>query len=69
MTIVAVATQKADLYCESSLNPAFAHIWVRSISVLLYDQTLTSVKGPSHRVYCGHYCDVLPDTILYPDQG
>jgi hypothetical protein len=29
MTIVAVVTQKFDVYCEQSLNPAFAHIWVR----------------------------------------
>ncbi|KAI9371242.1 organic solute transporter Ostalpha-domain-containing protein [Aspergillus egyptiacus] len=28
MTIVAVITQKFDVYCEQSLNPAFAHIWV-----------------------------------------
>lgn len=27
-TLVAVATQAADLYCLESLNPAFAHIWV-----------------------------------------
>ncbi|KAL4925383.1 OSTA/TMEM184 family protein [Aspergillus undulatus] len=31
MTIVAVITQKFDLYCESSLNPAFSHIWVLAI--------------------------------------
>ncbi|KAL4919482.1 organic solute transporter Ostalpha-domain-containing protein [Aspergillus aurantiobrunneus] len=31
MTIVAVITQKFDVYCESSLNPAFAHIWVLAI--------------------------------------
>ncbi|KAL4807761.1 organic solute transporter Ostalpha-domain-containing protein [Aspergillus unguis] len=31
MTIVAVVTQKFDLYCESSLNPAFSHIWVLAI--------------------------------------
>ncbi|EYE93573.1 OSTA/TMEM184 family protein [Aspergillus ruber CBS 135680] len=28
MTIVAVVTQHFDLYCESSLSPAFSHIWV-----------------------------------------
>lgn len=28
MTIVSVATQTVDLYCEESLNPAFSHIWV-----------------------------------------
>ncbi|KIW16596.1 hypothetical protein PV08_03784 [Exophiala spinifera] len=26
-TLVAVATQAADIYCLESLNPAFAHIW------------------------------------------
>ncbi|KAL3474547.1 organic solute transporter Ostalpha-domain-containing protein [Aspergillus californicus] len=31
MTIVAVVTQKFDLYCEQSLNPAFSHIWVLAI--------------------------------------
>lgn len=29
MTIVAVVTQAFGVYCEESLNPAFAHIWVR----------------------------------------
>ncbi|KAJ5908399.1 hypothetical protein N7495_001081 [Penicillium taxi] len=28
LTIVAVVTQATDTYCEESLNPAFAHIWV-----------------------------------------
>jgi hypothetical protein len=28
MTIVAVVTQAFGLYCEASLSPAFAHIWV-----------------------------------------
>ncbi|KAI9667002.1 MAG: hypothetical protein M1829_005609 [Trizodia sp. TS-e1964] len=27
MTVVSVITQATDKYCESSLNPAFAHIW------------------------------------------
>lgn len=27
-TIVSVITQATDRYCESSLNPEFAHIWV-----------------------------------------
>ncbi|RDW78726.1 OSTA/TMEM184 family protein [Aspergillus mulundensis] len=34
MTIVAVVTQKFDLYCESSLNPAFSHIWVLGIECI-----------------------------------
>ena len=29
MTIVAVVSQAFGVYCEESLNPAFAHIWVR----------------------------------------
>jgi hypothetical protein len=29
MTIVAVVAQALGVYCEESLNPAFAHIWVR----------------------------------------
>lgn len=29
MTIVAVATQATGTYCEESLSPAFAHVWVR----------------------------------------
>lgn len=28
MTVVAVVTQSFDDYCEESLNPAFAHVWV-----------------------------------------
>jgi hypothetical protein len=28
MTIVAVITQAAGKYCEASLSPAFAHVWV-----------------------------------------
>jgi hypothetical protein len=38
MTIVAVVTQAFGVYCEESLNPAFAHIWVcfwRAISGLI----------------------------------
>ncbi|KAL5342890.1 organic solute transporter Ostalpha-domain-containing protein [Aspergillus crustosus] len=31
MTIIAVVTQNFDVYCEQSLNPAFAHIWVLAI--------------------------------------
>jgi hypothetical protein len=29
MTIVAVVAQAFGMYCEESLSPAFAHIWVR----------------------------------------
>ena len=29
MTLVALVTQAAGIYCLESLNPAFAHIWVR----------------------------------------
>lgn len=29
MTIIAVAAQAFDLYCEDSDNPAFAHVLVR----------------------------------------
>ncbi|EHA22340.1 hypothetical protein ASPNIDRAFT_132324, partial [Aspergillus niger ATCC 1015] len=29
MTIIAVVTQKFNLYCEESLNPAFSHIWIK----------------------------------------
>ncbi|KAJ5689076.1 hypothetical protein N7462_003468 [Penicillium macrosclerotiorum] len=31
MTIVAVATQAGGRYCEESLSPAFAHVWVIAI--------------------------------------
>ncbi|KAE8150006.1 organic solute transporter Ostalpha-domain-containing protein [Aspergillus avenaceus] len=31
MTIVAVITQHHNVYCEESLNPAFAHIWVLAV--------------------------------------
>lgn len=31
MTIVAVVTQHYKRYCESSLSPYFAHVWVRKI--------------------------------------
>ncbi|KAL4788094.1 organic solute transporter Ostalpha-domain-containing protein [Aspergillus varians] len=34
MTIVAVVTEKFDLYCEQSLHPAFAHIWVLAIECI-----------------------------------
>lgn len=29
MTIIAVAAQAFDFYCEDSDSPAFAHVWVR----------------------------------------
>lgn len=32
MTIVAVATQATGTYCEESLSPAFAHVWVCTLS-------------------------------------
>ncbi|KAJ5182686.1 hypothetical protein N7492_000302 [Penicillium capsulatum] len=38
MTIVAVTTQSAGRYCEESLSPAFAHVWViviESVSVTI----------------------------------
>ncbi|KKK19562.1 hypothetical protein P175DRAFT_0506376 [Aspergillus ochraceoroseus IBT 24754] len=31
MTILAVVTQKFEVYCEESLSPAFAHVWVLAI--------------------------------------
>ena len=34
MTILAVVTQAFDRYCESSLNPAFGHIWVLVIEAV-----------------------------------
>ncbi|KAI2866857.1 hypothetical protein CBS147343_176 [Aspergillus niger] len=34
MTIIAVVTQKFNLYCEESLNPAFSHIWVLLIECI-----------------------------------
>jgi len=40
-TLVAVATQAADLYCLESLNPAFSHVWVMvfesiGVSIAMY---------------------------------
>lgn len=34
MTILAVAAQATGTYCEESLSPAFAHVWVRLSSAL-----------------------------------
>lgn len=34
MTIVAVITQAAGKYCEASLSPAFAHVWVLVLEAL-----------------------------------
>lgn len=34
MTFVAVATQLTGRYCESSLNPVFAHVWVMIIEAV-----------------------------------
>ena len=37
-TIVSVVTEATDRYCEASLNPAFAHVWVlvfESVSVTI----------------------------------
>ncbi|KAJ5461751.1 uncharacterized protein N7458_003303 [Penicillium daleae] len=41
MTIVAVATQAAGRYCEESMSPAFAHVWIIiiesiSVSIAMY---------------------------------
>ncbi|KAF2718062.1 DUF300-domain-containing protein [Polychaeton citri CBS 116435] len=33
-TIVSVITEANDLYCESSLSPAFAHIWVTAFEAI-----------------------------------
>jgi len=40
-TIVSVITEVADRYCEDSLSPAFAHVWVTcfegaSVSIAMY---------------------------------
>lgn len=31
MTLIAVITQSVGYYCLESLNPAFAHVWVRPL--------------------------------------
>ena len=33
-TIVSVVTQYFDLYCEASLSPVFAHVWVQAFEAL-----------------------------------
>ena len=33
-TFIALATQATDTYCESSLSPAFAHVWVQVFDAL-----------------------------------
>jgi len=40
-TIVSVITESTNRYCEDSLNPAFAHVWVTgfeggSVSIAMY---------------------------------
>lgn len=45
MTVVAVVTQATGNYCLESLNPAFAHVWVRALILLTpRDDTLTRLK-------------------------
>lgn len=34
MTFTAMVTQLLELYCESSLHPSYAHVWVMSINAL-----------------------------------
>jgi len=35
MTVISVITQATGTYCEESLSPAFAHIWVCPLFPLL----------------------------------
>ncbi|KAL4947993.1 organic solute transporter Ostalpha-domain-containing protein [Aspergillus filifer] len=51
-TIVAIIAQKSNVYCEESLNPAFAHIWIlciecAAVSVAMYCliQFYIQIKG------------------------
>lgn len=34
MTVIAVITQSVGYYCLESLNPAFAHVWVRQLPLV-----------------------------------
>jgi hypothetical protein len=34
MTFLAMITQLLDRYCESSLSPEFAHVWVMTLNAL-----------------------------------
>lgn len=44
MTCVAVITQAAGRYCLESLNPAFAHIWVRLSRAFGYANALLTLS-------------------------
>lgn len=72
MTIVAVATQATGTYCEESLSPAFAHIWVCSPSFPPLgshsNMGFPWYIGSCHRVRLRLYCHVLLDPILLPSQ-
>lgn len=72
MTIVAVATQAAGRYCEESMSPAFAHVWVCLFLLYFgeYDSSLTAFSGcldNHHRVNQRLNSHVLFDPVLLPD--
>ena len=50
MTIVAVVTQALGVYCEASLSPAFAHVWVRF--EVLTRSCVSSPVVPLIKKYC-----------------
>ena len=71
MTLVAVFSQAIGRYCIESLNPAFAHIWVRpayrpAYAILLM---LIACIGNGNRRRLRHNCHVLPHPILHPAKG
>lgn len=72
MTIVAVTTQATGTYCEESLSPAFAHIWVCLPSFPPLgphsNMEFPWYIGPCHRVRLRLHCHVLLDPILPPSQ-
>lgn len=71
MTIVSVSTQATGTYCEESLSPAFAHIWVCPLYLVLFkraSQLTLGTAGPRHRVCLRHNRHVLPDPVLRPNQ-
>lgn len=72
MTIVSVLAQATGRYCEESMSPAFARIWV---CLLLQFASFPGWLGLTQcidgrlRVHLRHNRNVLLDSILLPNQG
>ena len=72
MTIVSVLAQATGRYCEESMSPAFARIWVCLFLQCAFCSNLhrlTQSLDGCLRVYLRHNRNVLLDPILLSNQG